>query len=67
MHNLTALHKILVERHHPAAAIIERALEVSNCPEFLLGVAHMLQEAAQKDVETEKKIYDSIARSLIKN
>jgi hypothetical protein len=67
MHNVTTLHKILVERHHPAATIIKTCLQVSNSPEFLLGVAHMLQEAAQKDLEAEKQLYSSLVRSLIKN
>jgi hypothetical protein len=61
---ITSLHQALVAHQHPAAAIIERALEVSNSPEFLLGAARMLRDAAQKDFETEERIIRTLTQQL---
>ena len=64
MKHVESLLKEMQEERHPGQYIIQAALDHTNSPEYLEGVARLLAEAARLDRLAEDRLIASLAEGI---
>ncbi len=64
MKHIEGLLNEMIEKNHPGQHLVQAALDHSNCPDFLEGVARLLAEAARLDRMAEDRLIASLAEGI---